>query len=576
MLNDADTVGQCSKFADYFYSKIDELRNNISARMSSSLFQSPPADPVHSGSILDSLSTVSSEEVFRIIHFMPCKSSSIDFIPTALLKACPSVFSELIAKLANLSFKEGCFPTSFKTAVITPLLKKPNLDPNNLANFRPVSNLINISKILERLFLSRLQPHILASNNYNPFQSAYRKNHSTESALLCTLDSVYHSADNGESTLLISLDLSSAFDTIDHSILLNRLKTTFGLSGTAINWLSSYLSGRAQFVKLGKSSSASLPCKFGVPQGSVLGPLLFTIYVSPIASLLSSLGVNQHQYADDTQLHISISKHSVSSNLLTLESALSTLSCWFSYNWLALNPSKSDAILLGTQQRNRTLSELHSVNVAGSAIKLTNNVKLLGVTLDNSLTLNKHVNLVSQSCYYHIKALRHIRHILDTPTASLIAHSLVSSRLDYANSLLYGAPKSTVFKLQRVQNTLARIVTQSNSLAHSEPLLRQLHWLPVHSRIRFKLATITYKALSASSPQYLACHLQIHQSTRLLRSSDQQLLDCPSSKTVFGSRSFRCSAPAVWNSIPLEIRSSSSMDSFKRSLKTHFFRHPPA
>jgi len=467
--------------------------------------------------------------------------------------------------------------TSFKTAVITPLLKKPNLDPNNLANYRPVSNLNNISKILERLFLSRLQPHILASNNFNPFQSAYRKNHSTESALLCTLDNVYHSADNGESTLLISLDLSSAFDTIDHSILLNRLKTTFGLSGTSINWLSSYLSGRSQLVKLDKSSSsASLPCKFGVPQGSVLGPLLFTIYVSPIASLLSSLGVNQHQYADDTQLYISISKHSVTSNLLTLESALSTLSSWFSYNWLALNPSKSEAILLGTQQRNRTLSELHSVNVTGSAITLTNNVKLLGVTLDNSLTFHKHVNLVSQSCYYHIKALRHIRHILDTPTASLIAHSLVSSRLDYANSLLYGAPKSTVFKLQRVQNTLARIVTQSNSLTHSEPLLRQLHWLPVHSRIRFKLATIAYKALSTASPPYLASHLHIHQPTRLLRSSDQQLLDFSSSKTVFGSRSFRCSAPAVWNSIPLEIRSCSSIDSFKHSLKTHFFRHPPA
>jgi len=144
VLNAVDAIGQSNKFADYFYSKIDLLRNNISARISSSQFQSPPADPVHSGPVLDSLSTVLSGEVFRIIHFMPCKSSSIDFIPTALLKACPSVFSELIANLANLSFKAGCFPTSFKTAVITPLLKKPNLDPNNLANYRPVSNLNNI------------------------------------------------------------------------------------------------------------------------------------------------------------------------------------------------------------------------------------------------------------------------------------------------------------------------------------------------------------------------------------------------------------------------------------------------
>ena len=144
--------------------------------------------------------------------------------------------------------------------------------------------------------------------------------------------------------------------------------------------------------------------------------------------------------------------------------------------------------------------------------------------------------------------------------------------------MLCCAPKSTVSKLQRVQNTLARIVTQSNSLTHSEPLLRQLHWLPVYSHIRFKLAmaTIAYKAFSTSSPPYLASHLHIHQPTRLLQSSDQQLLDYSSSKTVFGSRSFRCSAPAVWNSIPLEIRSCPSIDSFKHSLKTHFFRHPPA
>jgi hypothetical protein len=150
------------------------------------------------------------------------------------------------------------------------------------------------------------------------------------------------------------------------------------------------------------------------------------------------------------------------------------------------------------------LNLISFINVAGSTVPLSDSIKLLGVTLDKSLTLNKHVNLVSQSCYYHMKALRHIRHCRDNHTASLIAHALISSRLDYANSFLLGAPQYAINKLQRIQNALARIVLQSNSLAHSQPLLQQLHWLPVYSRIRFNLATITYRALFSNSPHYLA------------------------------------------------------------------------
>ena len=179
------------------------------------------------------------------------------------------------------------------------------------------------------------------------------------------------------------------------------------------------------------------------------------------------------------------------------------------------------------------------------------------------------------SSFYNIQALRHIWHTLDTNTASIIAHALVSSRLDYANSVLYGAPNYSVLKLQRIQNTLARIVLLSNRFTHSDSLLQQLHWLPIHTRIRFKLATITYNALSTSSPHYLASQLSLYQPVRSLRSADLQLLNQPKSKTTFGSRSFRCAAPSIWNNIPLAIRSSPSMASFKRNLKTHYFCHPP-
>ena len=148
---------------------------------------------------------------------------------TSLLKSCSGVFSVLIANLANVSFSLGTSPTMFKLAQVTPILKKPGLPSTDSANFRPISNLNNISKILERLFLSCLLSHINTSSNFNSFQSAYRPHHSTETALTFTLDNVFHAGDTGSATLLVSLDLSAAFDSINHNILISRLSSCCGL-----------------------------------------------------------------------------------------------------------------------------------------------------------------------------------------------------------------------------------------------------------------------------------------------------------------------------------------------------------
>ena len=507
----------------------------------------------------------------------------MDYIPTSLVKSCSTVFSELIAKLANMSFKEGRFPSCFKSAAVTPLLKKPGLDKSAPSNYRPISNLNYFSKILERLFLARIQSHILDSPNFNRYQSAYRQHHSTESSLLSTMDNIFNSSDQGSSTLLISLDLSAAFDTIDHPTLLNRLKHSFGLTDQAYCWIESYLTGRRQSVRIGQHSSPSALCTTGVPQGSVLGPLLFTIYTSPIAIIASSYNIFQQQYADDTQLFIALSPTNYACDITNIQACLAALHSWFCSNGMALNPDKSEAILFGTPQRSHTYSSVNSVDVAGATVTLADHVKILGVTLDNRLSMDDHVKTVCKAAFYHIRALRHIRAAITEDMAKTVACALVTARLDYANASLYGMSQHNFNRLQRIQSALARVVVNSPSrqrstfsTAGSSAILRQLHWLPVKWRVRYKIATLTYKLQSSGLPTYLSDLLKRYEPSRVLRTSNTNLLTVPRFNLTFGSRSFRVAAPTVWNSLPPNIRSCTSLSSFCRALKTFLFHSASA
>ena len=317
--------------------------------------------------------------------------------------------------------------------------------------------------------MARFQPHVCSCSNFSLFQSAYRRFHSTETALLCTLDKIFRSSDQGKPTILVSLDLSAAFDVIDHSILLHRLQHSFGVTGTAFAWLKSYLSGRQQFVRAGHASSTITDCNTGVPQGSVLGPLLFSCYTSPVSLITSSYNMHIQQYADDTQIFLALSSNNLSAQLAEFTACLTALHTWFTLNGLSLNGSKSEAILFGTHQRLRAFPSIPSVTIAGSPVPLSDSITTLGVLLDKSLSFNTHTSAVCKSAYFHIRALRHIRPALTDEMASTLAVSVVQSRLDYANSVLFRSPSYNIRRLQRVQNTLARVVLRTTSHLPSAP-----------------------------------------------------------------------------------------------------------
>jgi len=332
-------------------------------------------------------------------------------------------------------------------------------------------------------------------------------------------------------TVTVALDISAAFDTINHDVLIDRLDSQFGVRDEVSRWLQSYLSDRKQFVKLGQPSDIT-PCVSGVPQGStVLGPLLFTAYTSPVGDLISSHGVSYHTFADDTQLLVTLNTSDPAPALERLSRCSTAVRVWFLRNDLQLNAGKSEVTILGTPAQLRSASAVSSIDIAGSTLQVSSQVKSLGVILDSHMRFGSHVRAVVRACNYHTCALRHVRKQLTSEAAQTIACSIIGSRIDYCNSLLFAAPVGVIDKLQRAQNNVARVICQQRKRVNAKPLLKSLHWLPIQERIRYNVALITYKALSTSVPSYLNELLQCQETTRSLRSTDAPRLFVPRTRT---------------------------------------------
>lgn len=567
------------EFLKFFNAKLVKIRDVIQVKLSNTDVNFPL--PVsHSSLPFTTFDLVTSSEVNSFI-ISKSKFSPLDKIPACLLRSCSILFSPLIADLANLSFSQGIFPDIFKCAQITPLIKKPSLDPDDPSSYRPISNLRTVGKILECLAHKRLAHHLLNTPNFSNLQSAYRLQHSTETTLAKITNDLFRSIDSGSPSVLVALDLSAAFDCVSHEKLLRRLADDFGIDNAVHSWLSSYLSGRSHFVKVdsGVSDTVSVTC--GVPQGSVLGPLLFTTYISPIQRVIESFDINHVAYADDLTLYVNLLGDTKSILSLVCE-CTKAVSNWFMLNDLLLNSDKSEAVFIGTRlQVNKMCNEV--VTVADSVINPAAHLKLLGVTIDSTLTFNDHVADVCRSAFYHVKALKHIRKSIDFSTANIIACSFVASRLDYCNVVYAGMSDYNTKRLQRVQNAVARVVTLRPNKACARGCLRELHWLPISQRIDYKVAVLTYKILSSGQPSYLKSLLHPVSSVRTLRSSSNGLsLTVPFCKTATAARAFSAYAPHFWNGLPVHIRNCipvplgsvsgcSSLQQFKSLLKTYLF-----
>ena len=439
---------------------------------------------------------------------------------------------------------------------------------HNLKNYRPVSNTGFVGKIIEKVAIVQVNEHMQANDLDDLFQSVYKNKHcSTETALLMV---------KNDAVFLVMLDLSAAFDTIDHDILKQRLEHGFGIKDIARNWFHSYITGRHFRISVGGNMSEEfiLEC-VGVPQGSVIGPRVFTMYSQHVSTVIRRHGLNYHIYADDVQVYMSFDPNvpgDAACATFQITSCVEELRVWLMKNMLKLNDSETEFFIAASSHNMYRLSDIN-FQIGSEVITPSPTIKNLCITFDSAMTMSDHVTSLCKSVNFLLWNLARIRRFIDHNAASNAMRALILSKLDYGNALLSSCKNKDVARLQRLLNRAARIVFQVPRRHLSSPLLASLHWLPIDKRIKFKILLHIYKALNDLSPVYLTECIAIHLPSREgVRSSvDTTRLVVPRSTSRIGDRSFSVYGPSLWNQLPISIRSSSTVCNFKHDLKTHMF-----
>ena len=341
----------------------------------------------------------------------------------------------------------------------------------------------------------------------------------------------------GNKSFLVLLDLSATFDTIDHDNLFYILEKYDGIGGSALRLIRSHFCDRTQRVQIDGilSDSSSLLC--GVSQGSVLGPMKFCLYLLPLGAILRHHNISYHIYTDETQLYISFKckdPFTALESLTKLNRCISDIRVWMIKNKLKINDSKTEFKIFRSPFMNQNLSDL-SVSVGDMQFSPSSKMRDLGVVFDQYLTFHDLISGICKSTHFHLRGIGRFRNLLTFDATAQLIHVLITSRLDFCNSILYNLPNKQIERLQRIQNQAARMLKRIPRRNHITAVLRELHWLRIHDRINFKILLLTHKAVNNSAPEYLCdlIRLNIKSTTIRTRASFDTCLLCvpPISKT---------------------------------------------
>jgi len=503
-------------------------------------------------------------EVRKIIDSLKNnKAPGLDNIGPDILKHCGDSIVDPITSIINKSIQSGIFPDRLKNAYILPVHKES--DKNDLNNYRPISILPTISKIIERHISNQMKSFFEKHQLLHTFQSGFRQNHSCQSSLIRLIDSWLQNIDSGQIVGSVYLDLKKAFDLVDHDILLNKM-SMYHFSESVLTLMQSYLSNRQQCVKVGTQKSSFKTIKAGVPQGSILGPLLFLVYINDMPFFLQKGTLDL--YADDSTLHVAdVGIKNIQS---TLQNDLNIISNWCSFNNMLIHPNKTKCMVLSSANKSTNTLLLKINNIV---IEQVEHYNLLGVTVDKHLTWQLHINNVCRKLNSKLALLKRIKPYLNYETMKLFFNSYILPHMDYCCAIWCSATRSNLKKVISIQKRAAKIIMNKPFSSPSIPIFNKLGWLSFENRCTFLVGTIVYKVLHGSMPHYFDDVIFVsNNNTYSLRSTTHNDLSSVAFKTNYGKRTFAYCARNIWNFIPNNIRQAPSLISFKRHFKNHLLQ----
>lgn len=512
----------------------------------------------------DSLSFESATEdtvLKKLRALNPNKATGQDKIPARFLRDAAESIASGLTHIINLSICQGQFPDDLKQARVIPLYKKGNkLDPGN---YRPVSILSAVSKVIERIIHDQINKYLSTKNLLFELQSGFRTSHSTDTCLLYLTDQIRTEVDKGKFCGMVLLDLQKAFDTVNHNILLYKLKA-MGFNNLSLRWMESYLRGRKQVVDINGSISSPLQQTCGVPQGSILGPLLFLLYVN---DMKSACKCNLFLFADDAALMVSHQDKREIERSLSLE--LDKISQWLAENRLSLHLGKTEAILFGSAIRLKR-SPGFKIMVGDIEVTAKEEVTYLGCVLDNNLSGVSMAQKVVSKINQRITFLGRVSTYINRSALEVLAGALIQCHYDYACSSWYtGITVALKGRLQTAQNKLARLILKLQPRTHlSQTHFDSLKWLRVEERVSQLKLCMVHNILGNTVPQYLSGYFNrvrnVHGHATRGSLTDLVPIRC---NRVIGQNSFLYSAAVLWNSLPMELKSISPFSIFKSSIK---------
>ena len=491
----------------------------------------------------------------------PSKSCGADGISPKVIKQCIHSFVEPLCFIFNKSLYTGIIPNELKLAQVIPLYKKDN--KNDITNYRPIAVIPIFAKLLEKLVHQRLYSFLQLHSILIDEQFGFRQKHSTDLAVFNLSQNILEQIESGNYCIGLFMDLSKAFDTIDHHILLQKLNY-YGVRGTARDWFVNYLSDRKQYVVVNGVKSTTHCNTCGVPQGSVLGPLLFLIYINDIVN--SSNIVKFSLFADDTC--VTFSHKNINTLVSSLNKEIQNISVWFKSNKLSLNLTKTNYIIFRSRNR-RVPNNLESIQIDNRIITKLQNVKFLGITFNEFLSWNVHVTDICKHVAKGVGLLRKLKYVLPSNVLQMIYNCLVLPHLNYCNQVWGNTYKSHILKLFTLQKKAVRIISKSHGLSPSSPLFKKLRLLSIYDLVTLNTLIFMFNVHAKVIPDKYCNMFILNSNVHTYNTRQCKNYHQPNVRSTSGLNSLAYKGIKKWNQLPENIRSSTTKSRFKTLCKRY-------